>query len=222
MIERRKEPYVWATWVPPLLVNGDSEQLSNPCQWKAWFKAHHYYEKLPSDFDRDGWLIVHGKLVQEHVERLRIAGYRVTVEEQNRFKLSGNNGTVLSGKPDIVAVNGNRVLVIDCKSGEQRPWHRFQVMLYMLCLPHANKAYKGMEIEGRVQYLETSFDIPGSSLDEPFKTRFRQVMDTISSVSAPPQSPSTPECAFCDISGLYCSARIEPAPGIVIPAVDLF
>ena len=43
----REFPYIWATWLPRLLVGDRS------CEWAVWFKAHYQdFERQPSDFRR--------------------------------------------------------------------------------------------------------------------------------------------------------------------------
>jgi hypothetical protein len=56
---------------------------------------------------------------------------------------------VLVGRPDIIAVKGDTVLVVDCKAAAERPAHHMQVLLYLLMLPRARKALAGKSATGR-------------------------------------------------------------------------
>jgi PD-(D/E)XK nuclease superfamily protein len=46
---------------------------------------------------------------------------------------------VLTGRPDIIAVKGDAVLIADCKRGAEHVAHRMQVLMYMLMLPTARR-----------------------------------------------------------------------------------
>ena len=35
LAQRREHPYIWATWLPRLLIG------ENSCEWAVWFKAHY-------------------------------------------------------------------------------------------------------------------------------------------------------------------------------------
>src|SRR5262249_48627457 len=126
----RKTPYVWATWITKLLAQ------ENHCEWAAWFQANHQsYEKAPSDFPFNQWKEDHAKMVEEQAAALRADGYTVYVEDENAFKLQGKNGCTLAGKADLVAVRNGHVIVIDCKTGQQRASDQQQVLIYMWGLP---------------------------------------------------------------------------------------
>lgn len=216
MQRARGEPYVWATWVPKLMSGTDQ------CLWKPWFKAHYKYDKLPDAADMADVIAMHGVRVAEQESELRAAGYRVTVEEQNDFKLRGSNGAVLAGKPDLIATLGDQVLVVDCKTGGRQPWHRLQVMLYMLCLPHARKGLAGKQILGRVQYMDTCVEVPPDELDEAFRSEFKRVMGAIGGDEIPVRMPSPLECRYCNIRVNDCPDRVESPPDEIVPADDLF
>ena len=61
-------------------------------------------------------------------------GFSTFVEDQNSFRLRGDVAT-LAGKPDLIAVNGTRAVISDAKTGQPKPSHQAQVMLYMYAVP---------------------------------------------------------------------------------------
>lgn len=92
MTIKRDAPYVWVTWVTGLL-SGDAH-----CEWAAWFKAHNTgYAKPHTKFDLMVWKAEHGAKVRARADALRDAGYKVYVENQNKFTFKGSGGVTLNG-----------------------------------------------------------------------------------------------------------------------------
>lgn len=216
MATRRDNPYVWTTWITRLMA-GEAA-----CEWAAWFRAHHMYDRLPSDFNLARWTMEHTALVREHAAALRDAGHEVFVEEQNAFKMSGQRGVMLSGKPDIVALHDNTLLVIDCKTGHPRHSDHIQVLVYMLMLPYVRPVWKARTCHGRVQYKEHAAEIPAEAVDDAFRKLFRRTMQQVGGDNALPRVPSYAECRYCDISRRDCPPRIEVPPLDIAPQHDLF
>ena len=210
----RDAPYVWVTWVSRLLA-GDAQ-----CAWAAWFRTHHTYDRLPTDLTK--WASEHAAMVREQAETLKEASYSVLLEDQNRFRLKGQLGVTLGGKPDIVARRGDEVRVVECKTGQQRHADRIQVMIYMLVLPHAQPIWRGRTLAGRVQYRSGSIDVPAEDLDHVFRTRFRETMAQVGGAAAPARVPSFSECRFCDIGAADCPDRIDSQPEDESDEHDLF
>ena len=132
------------------------------CDWAAWFRAHHTYDRLPSDFDLATWTAEHTTLVRERCNELKTQGFKVLIESQNAFKLRGSKGVVLAGKPDLVAVRDDETLVVDCKTGSPKNSDHFQVLIYMVVLPLTHPACRGRTLEGELQYRNAAVRIPGS------------------------------------------------------------
>jgi hypothetical protein len=212
----RDNPYVWTTWVTRLIA-GEAH-----CEWAAWFRAHHMYDKLPSDFNVARWTVDHTALVREQTAALRADGYSVFIEEQNTFRLRGQQGVTLAGKPDIVALHNNAVYVVDCKTGMPRHSDHIQVLVYMLILPYVRPAWKGKDLHGRVQYRDNLVEIPATAVDTEFRALFRRTMEQVGGNTALPRMPSHTECRFCDISRRDCPQRIESPPLDIEPEHDLF
>lgn len=214
MTEPRDAPYVWVTWISRLLA-GDAQ-----CAWAAWFRAHHTYERLPSDLTR--WAAEHAAMVRDQAESLKTAGYSVLLEDQNRIRLKGQSGVTLGGKPDILAWRDGDGMIVECKTGQQRHADRIQVMIYMLVLPHAQPIWRGRTLTGRVQYGSGSVEVPAEDLDAVFRTRFRDMMTNVGGDAAPGRVPSFYECRFCDIGAADCPDRVDDLPQNKAGDHDLF
>ena len=146
MPQRRNLPYIWTTSRPKLLTGESS------CEYAAWFKAHHQgWTRQPSDFDAVQWQIEHTALLTETRDRFLASGSQVFTEAQNAFRLQGTTA-VLAGRPDLLVVNGGDVLIIDVKTGQERPSHIAQLMIYMYALPRALQQYHDAKIRAEVFY----------------------------------------------------------------------
>lgn len=206
MATRRPKPYVWASWITKLLAG------ERQCLWADWFRAHHRYDKLPRDTALAAWTSEHTAMVSTCSRSLIMDGYNVRVEKQNDFKLVGRSGAVLSGKPDIVAVKGQDVRIIDCKTGAPRDLDQLQVMLYLYALPLADSSYKGKAIQGEVVYHTDAVTVPSSVVDETFKQQLSRTLQRVTAGEPPERVPSYGECKFCDISRRDCPARVDTPP----------
>lgn len=192
------------------------------CEWAAWFRAHHTYDKLPRDFDMTKWTTEHTAMTREQAAALRLDGYSVFMEEQNAFKLRGQHGITLSGKPDIIALRDEAVYVIECKTGLPRGADQLQVLVYMLILPYVRPAWKHRAWQGRVRYQDHILEIPASAVDTQFRGIFRRTMEQVGGAAALCRVPSYAECRYCDISRHDCPQRIEAPPLDIEPEHDLF
>lgn len=198
---------------------GDSQ-----CLYAPWFKAHHKYEKIPSDFDVAKWSAEHSAMTDARVQDLRGAGWTVYVEGQNQINLAGKTGATLSGKPDIVAVRDDVLVVVDCKTGTPKNSDYYQVLLYMYCLrkfnTHPSINTQGMSVRGEVAYKTQTVEVPSHAVDDEFEQTFRTVMTQVVAADEPRPSPSFQECRYCDISAAYCQNRVDTPPQQV--KVDIF
>ncbi|MGE3618750.1 MAG: PD-(D/E)XK nuclease family protein, partial [Gemmatimonadales bacterium] len=115
---------MWATSVAKVL----SGEVT--CEWAYWFKAHFKHDKRESG-DWTMTQAAHMEMVRRWADDLVERGYSVRLEGQNAFHATGTKATV-GVRPDLVAVRGTELRILDCKTGASRGWHRFQVLLYML------------------------------------------------------------------------------------------
>ncbi len=218
MATPRQEPYVWVTWISKLLA-GESQ-----CEWAAWFRAHHQYERLSSDFDVASWTAEHTALVRDRVASLKADGYDVWVENQNAFRLRGEHGITLAGKPDIIAARDDELAVIDCKTGTPRVSDQLQVMVYMIVLPHAIERFRGRVLDGEVCYRQERILIEPFKITPQLKDLLRRTMHQVGGAAPLERVPSHGECRWCDISRRDCPQRIEsgPAAPATAPGHNLF
>lgn len=216
MTTPRQAPYVWTTWITRLIA-GEVH-----CEWAAWFRTHHIYDKLPNDFDLAKWAAEHSAMVRARAAGLRAAGYSVFVEEQNAFRLRGQLGVTLAGKPDIVALRDDAVQIVECKTGLSRNADQIQALVYLLILPYVRPAWKHKVWSGSVQYRDTVVNVSATAVDTPFKTLFRCTMAQVGGVTPLQRSPSYAECCLCDISRHDCPQRIDSPPLEIDIEHDLF
>ena len=207
----RQFPHIWTTSLPRLLTGECS------CEYAAWFKAHYQrHTRQPSDFDAVQWQIEHTALLTETRDRFLASGYDVFTEIQNAFRLQGKNA-VLAGRPDLLIVNGDDVLIIDVKTGQERPSHiapahdlHVRPAQGATAVPRRQNPRRGL--------LPTHTRVVGrGSLDDGFIRRLVALIQRVAAPEPPPTTASASECRFCDITHDDCPDRIdadtEPATG---------
>jgi hypothetical protein len=140
---------------------------------------------------------------------LEAEGFTVYAEDQNSFTLIGKTGIEVSGKPDIVAIRGSEAYVEDCKTGTPRHSDHFQVLVYMLALPHVEGPWKGRKLDGRIIYGGTVVNVPASKIDADLRELFRKTVPMIGGREPARKAPSWGECRYCDISRADCPERID-------------
>lgn len=216
MVVARTGVFVWATGVAKLL-SGESQ-----CKWAHWFRAHFKYDKQPSEFDSQAWSIEHAGMLEATALDLCARGYSVQTEGQNWLRLE-SNGITLGGKPDIIAVKDDQVLVIDIKTGARHAWHFAQMAIYLIMLPFARPDLRGLFLQGKIQYKqEPAVMVAPDDLTDTLRARLREVIHEIGGPTPPARVPTAPECAFCDIGSEDCSDRIETDGDRPVTEHDLF
>jgi hypothetical protein len=197
---RRGKPYVYVTWLSALLAGSDR------CWWRTWYQAIHKYAKLPEDPERAAflaeWTKTHDAMTETRAAGLRAEGWAIKVEDEAAFKIRGAGGD-LAGKPDIVAMKGNDVLVIDCKSGRRRLSDHEQVRIYIFALRLLGRG----AVRGEVQYRDGREAVSYETADG------ERVAAAMRAVTNPEQTfkpaPSAYECGRCQIAA--CTARHRAA-----------
>lgn len=208
---RRGAMYCWPTWISPLLSGEDR------CEWAAWYRSHFLFEKLPRDDEADleQWRAQHDEMTERRARILEADGYSVTVEEYNAFKMKGRDRGdgkhgIFAGRPDIVAIKGPRVLIVDEKSGRKRGSDVWQVKIYQFALQRVAFKNQNVLIEGAVEYRDGLVMIGALTPDDTAKIRTVLAMVGDPDVE-PPHAPSLNECRFCNIAA--CQKRINaPTP----------
>ena len=199
----RESPYIWTTWLARLLAGEAS------CEWASWFRSHYQaWAKPPSDFDQAQWMLEHTALVNQARESREKLGYTVYTEAQNAFRLRGRSAT-LAGKPDLIAVKGQDVVIIDAKTGKPSPSHAAQVRIYMYALPKALEQFRGVEFRAHVVYPDANVGIPASAVDGKFVERLGALIRRLAAETPARKVPSTQECRWCDITKADCPERVE-------------
>ena len=205
MPQRREQPYIWATWLPRLLTG------ENSCEWAVWFKAHHQsWTRQPSDFDQAQWLMGHTALLNQQRQEWEDDGHRVFVEAQNAFRLRGKTAT-LAGRPDLVVLDDRDATIIDVKTGQERAWHRVQVMIYQYALPLALPQYRNVRIGGEVIYPTHTVRVPRGALPSQFIEELGSLIRRLAADTPPRRVPSAQECSFCEISASDCPEHVDVA-----------
>jgi CRISPR/Cas system-associated exonuclease Cas4 (RecB family) len=202
MASPRDEPFVWVTWLSGLLSGATT------CEWAAWFKAHHFYEKRPREGDLAMYQIQHTTLLMQVRDKLRDEGNFIQMERQNEFRLRGSVG-VLAGRPDLIAMNEREAWVIDVKTKSMTATHRAQVLLYMWALPKALPQYRGVRFDGRLICPAGELHIPAAEVDAPFVRRVREVLHRVCGSDPPPAAPSFGGCRYCEITEKDCPVRVN-------------
>jgi CRISPR/Cas system-associated exonuclease Cas4 (RecB family) len=200
----RETPFVWTTWLPPLL-NGDKH-----CEWAAWFRAHFAeYDQAPSEFKRADWKLDHTALLKDTRLRLERQGYRVFLE--HKFTVRGRSGITLSGKPDIIATREDSNLIVDVKTGKRWDWHDIQVLIYMWAIPVRHPTFRGLTFDGRVLYKgqKRPVRIGSEEVTETFRKRVRELILLVGGNDPPRKTPSPYECRYCPIAASECPERVR-------------
>ncbi len=144
------------------------------------------------------------KVAQDHESQ----EYKVWTEGQNVFALKGKSGT-LSGKPDVVAVNGHSGWVVDTKTGSPKASDRIQVMLYMWAMPRTNPAFEQVTFDGKVIYKTGYTIITADEIDPVFIKRIGELMKEICGEDEPHKAPSYGECQHCPVTPEDCAERVQ-------------
>jgi len=197
------------------------------CAWQPWAQARFWFNKGGKRFDKAGWTATHTAMVRRRREELEAAGWIVTEEDQNRFRV-GRQVAVLVGKIDLIGRRqtgeGGRLQawVEDCKTGDERPEHWWQVLIYMLAAPLFFPDLKGAEITGAVTYQEG--DTTTIAQDELTPERVQAIVGAVRMVAGakPARAPSVRGCKFCDITAKDCSDRIDTPEPVPADAGGLF
>ena len=204
---KRGEPYIHPSWLAKYIA-GDRQ-----CLYAMYGQANYKLPKPDSDFDIEGYKLRHQEALDSYAEGLRQTGYTVHTEDVNAFRLISQIGAVISGQPDIIAIKGEEVLVVDIKTGKPASKDIAQVKLYMAVIPAVKvHGIKTIPI-GRLVYNNEPYDIEPEDVSSEFKTRVATLIRPVSEDSPPVPVPSAGECRWCPISHLCSYKTREVAEG---------
>lgn len=197
---RKGLPYIWVTYLSKILGG-------NRCVFAPWFRSHYKfdkYEEMAGDLVK--WNQDHTKLMKARKKALEAEGWTVMVEEDNEFCLRGH-AALVAGKPDLVAVKDDHVLVVDGKTGKQRDSDIWQVLLYLFAVPKSRPDLPAT-LEGEVHYPHGDINLTPLELTP---ERLNEIVDLIKVVSGdtpPAKAPSRYECRACPIGPKDCDMRV--------------
>jgi hypothetical protein len=197
----RNKNYIWVTWITGLLAG------SCRCEYAAWYKAHYRYAKLPrEDGDLSTWKKDHAEMLVARVNALEADGWAVKIEDENAFQLKGRTA-ILAGKPDLVATRGLEAIVVDEKSGEPKPEHVWQVLIYLYALQRVDSFVSALDaaLGGELEYRGHSVPVPLAQLDTQATARITRTIQITAAPDPPPTTASIAECLWCDIKA--CADR---------------
>ena len=206
MTKPRDGPFVWITWLSKRMVGEVT------CRWAPWFRTHYTgYTKAPSDFQLAQWTTEHTRLLDEMARERVQLGEVTYLEGQNYVRVKRASGTMISGKPDLIAIDKRgRATIYDAKTGSPRQSDLIQVMLYMAFMPYSSALYKGKKLRGCVVYQSGQrSDIPAEGIDDAFGKNVTYFLDLLESPEPPTRTPISAECRFCDIGVEDCPERVE-------------
>lgn len=198
----RPKQFIWVTWLAKVLAE------ETKCIYSIQQLTNYQFPKQPNNYDSSE----HDEKVIQRAIILQEQGFTVYVEYQNSFKVNGKTYDVcVSGRPDIVAVKDDWVIVEDIKTGKRKNSHKMQVLLYMLLLPLASETQDICHKQiphGRLIYSDGIVDIPAWQVDDKFRKRLREAIATISTSKSLKPKPSYWECRYCSISHAHCQAKM--------------
>ncbi len=194
---------------PKLAVVQLAELLSGErkCEWPTLVAAQYDLPKEPVTDELAEWRVKHDRLVTERVAELERNGLHVQVENENWLSLVGQSGLKLSGKPDIVILERERVTYEDCKSGKPKGAHHIQVLLYAQL---ARQTGITAPLAGNVIYPNGIEPVDLVGRRREVREKFIAVMARVNSGDVP-RIPSWSDCRYCKVRA-YCPDRIENEP----------
>ena len=117
-----------------LSVSAASKFVSGEYTCKSGLKANYFY-KSGKVFNNPRWNLEHGLALQESIKFLKTNYKDIFLYDRESIKIKMKIGNCwIFGVPDQVARVGNKLIVLDAKSGESKFFHRFQLSLYSLMI----------------------------------------------------------------------------------------
>ncbi|MGB3510230.1 MAG: PD-(D/E)XK nuclease family protein [Microcoleaceae cyanobacterium] len=200
--QSRIKQFIWVTWLAKVL----AEEIK--CIYSIQQISNYQFPKQPNNYDSTE----HDEKVIQRAITLEEQDFTVYVEQQNSFKVNGKIYDVcVSGRPDIVAVKDEWVIVEDIKTGKRKNSHKMQVLLYMLLLPLALETQDICQKQiphGRLIYPDGIVEIPAWQVDRKFRQRLREAIAIIANSKSLNPKPSPWECRYCQIPHEYCQAKM--------------
>lgn len=197
--------WIWSTWLAKAIANrADTHQ----CLYSPWFKVRYKYDKYEEQAtDLSKWNRDHTKLMKARRAELEADGWTIYEEDANSFKLEGA-AAIVSGKPDLIAVKGDQVLVVDGKTGRERDSDIWQVLIYIYAIQKARPELADKRLEAEVHYRTGDVTLTPAEFTPERQQQMVSMIGILASEEPPKKVPSRAECRFCNIGVKDCPERV--------------
>ena len=108
-----------------------------------------------------------------------------------------------------MVLNKDHILITDVKTGQERPWHRYQLMIYMYALPRAMPEFREARIAGEIVYPNQTQRVPQGGIDQGFVRDLSTLIRRVAAPEPPHRAPNASECRFCDITAADCPEQVQ-------------
>lgn len=207
---RRGLPTVFVTRLAGL-ASGD-----NQCVWATWFAARFRYDKYEEgEFDSAAWAADHDALVLARAAEFELGGAKVRLEKENWIRVTGET-VILTGKPDIVAVEGGLHTIADGKTGAVRKKDWWQALLYTYMVLKAWNP--NLRVMAEVVYKTQRIQVSPHEFTPELKKHAFGILRRMGDATEPARTPSINECRFCDIA--QCPDRLKDTPDTTPTTLD--
>ena len=115
----------------------------------------------------------------------------------------------MGGKPDLIAVDGDEVTLLDVKTGQPKESDQIQVLTYMYALPLVFPEFKGNLMNGTVAYHHHQVPIRSDEVSESFKAKLVDLIRRLADDEPARRVPSTVKCGYCEIAKADCPDRAD-------------
>jgi CRISPR/Cas system-associated exonuclease Cas4 (RecB family) len=207
--QEKSEPGSWITWL--------AGPMTDPaaCLLPLYLQSRTVVPR-EDNADLGDWATKHGLLMEETAEQLRSRGRTVLLEQP--IAVTSKTGVIVSGSMDLWVEEDpdkrQQALVIDAKTGKQRPHHRAQVNLYQLLTTASPDFQTTGPVAGGLVYGDGArFNIPADEASPALKAKLGQLLEVVAEDIAPDPAPSSNNCRFCRLKE-WCpsaaSGRAKP------------
>ena len=175
---------------------------------KLNYQASYFY-KSGKIFDNPSWNISHGICLEKSIKYLEDNFKGIFLYDRESIKLKLKVGECwLFGVPDVIGRVGNKLIILDAKSGSSKFFHRYQVSLYAAMA----SLQLGLDIEGMfLSYHNPDIDEKNFNLvnlgsqdqiqsiwNIDAKRDLKKLSEIIVSGETASPTPNQNNCHFCD------------------------
>lgn len=210
--EEKREPASWITWL--------AGPMTDPaaCLLPLFLQSRTVVPK-GDNADLGDWATKHGLLMEDTASKLRSKGRTVLLERP--IGVTSRTGVVVSGSMDLWveedATTHQSAMVIDAKTGAQRPHHVAQINLYQLLAKASPDFQTAGPVSGGLVYGDgAKVTISAEAASPALKAKLAQLLEVVAADIAPDPAPSSSNCRFCRLSSWCPSASTgRPKPPTV-------